>query len=151
MSRTCCRGAWLLQGWLCRYCGRDAEIGPEEAARGIFGGRSHDWNDMPSFCECGWELRGWTNFNYSSCGSCYWVLTMQLVRRLLQDFGPWSQIHDNIFECLLEPPCYGVRPAEAASERAKDLESVRLYGQLVEGGPGDTTAMSSRDALAPSR
>ena len=41
-------------------------------------------------------------WDYVSCRSCYWVLTRQLVRRLLEVFGPWSHIHELIFLFLIE-------------------------------------------------
>ena len=129
-GQTCCTEAWLARGWFCRWCGKDETTGYCEAASGIYGGLFWDFDDHPSYCECGWELQGWTNFNLASCGSCWWVCTKQLAGRLLQLFGPWSDIHDSIWMCLIESPTWGVAREDAVAARAWMLDRVRE----LEGG-----------------
>ena len=129
-GQTCCTDAWLTRGWFCRWCGRDETTGFSEASSGIYGGLFWGFVDHPSYCECGWELQGWTNFNLASCGSCWWVCTKQLAGRLLQLFGPWSDIHDSIWMCLIESPTWGVAREDAVAARAWMLDRVRE----LEGG-----------------
>ena len=70
-GQTCCTEAWLARGWFCRWCGKDETTGYCEAASGIYGGLFWDVYDHQSYCECGWELHGWTNLSLASCGSCH--------------------------------------------------------------------------------
>jgi len=127
----CCEEAWLARGWFCRWCGKDGDTGTFEAARGIYGGISRDFMDMPSWCECGWELRGWVNYNLASCGSCWWACTQQLVAFFLKLLGPWSEIHDNIFLCLIEGPCWAARPADEEADILWMLEQIREFGLSI--------------------
>ena len=133
-GQTCCTEAWAARGWFCRWCGKDHATGSEEAARGIYGGRFWDFWGMPEHCECGEELRGWTNFNLASCGSCWWVCTQQLVGRLLQLLGPWSPIHDCIWMCLIEPPQWNCSREEELAACAWMLDRIR--DSLGGGRPG---------------
>ena len=143
---TCCQDGWLARGWFCRWCGRDEESGRQETARGIYDGRSNDWSDMPSHCECGYELQGWNNLNVTSCGSCYWVLTRQFVRHLLEVIGPWSHIHERIFIFLIESRTYSDTESNDAMSRAEDLAEVRLYGlhSMNAGIPNIHTCICNR-------
>lgn len=105
--RTCCTDAWIARAWFCRWCGRDWLTGRHSTAYGIYGGRDNNWQDPPSHCACGWELWAWTNFNYSCCGSCYWVTTIQLVQHLHAKFECWwSKIHERFFDFLIEPAVF---------------------------------------------
>ena len=78
----------------------------------------------------------------ASCGSCYWVLTRQLVRHLLEVIGPWSHIHERIFIFLIESRTYGDSLSNDARYRAEDLAEVRLYG-LLQGNPKHTPRVCS--------
>ena len=127
----CCEQAWLARGWFCRWRGKDSDTGTFEAARGIYGGISRDFMDMPSWCECGWELRGWVNYTLASRGSCWWVCTQQLVAFFLKRLGPWSEIHDNTFLCLIEGPCWAARPADEEADILWILEQIREFGLSV--------------------
>jgi len=100
--RTCCLDSWLSRGWFCRWCGRDQDSGREGAVQGIYGNRQGAEVHRPYKCNiCGTSLP--STINSGSCRACYWVLTRQLVRRLVARFGRWSEIHDSIFCFLTEP------------------------------------------------
>ena len=131
----CCEPAWLSRGWCCRSCGKTGDAGSFQAACGIYGGRFWARAYMPSGCECGWELKGWNNFNWASCGSCWWVCTVQLVSRLMELLGPWSEIHDCIWLCLIESPQWGVDLEEAMLAQLILLAQVREYGRFAETVP----------------
>ena len=94
--RTCCQDGWLARGWFCRWCGRDQFWGGQGILRGIYGAVLHSPMLCRKYCVCGNQLPIF-DWKYISCRSCYWVLTRQLVRHLLEQFGPWSHIHDSIF------------------------------------------------------
>ena len=128
-GQACCTEAWLGRGWFCRWCGRDEETGSKQAARGIYGGLSWDFFDCPSSCECGWELRAWGNFNLASCGSCWWICTLQLKARLFRLLGGgWSHIHELIWMFLIEAPQWGCDREEAVAARTWLLARIREYG-----------------------
>ena len=100
--RTCCLDSWLSRGWFCRWCGRDQDSGREGVVQGIYGNRQGAEVHRPYKCSvCGTSLP--STINSGSCRACYWVLTRQLVRRLVARFGRWSEIHDSIFCFLTEP------------------------------------------------
>ena len=70
--------------------------------QGIYGNRQGAEVHRPYKCNiCGTSLP--STINSGSCRACYWVLTRQLVRRLVARFGRWSEIHDSIFCFLTEP------------------------------------------------
>ena len=70
--------------------------------QGIYGNRQGAEVHRPYECNiCGTSLP--STINSGSCRACYWVLTRQLVRRLVARFGRWSEIHDSIFCFLTEP------------------------------------------------
>ena len=117
--RTCCQDGWLARGWFCRGCGRDEASGRHIAARGIYGCLGCWQMSCLSQCVCGRELPV-RNWHYFSCPSCYWVLTRQLVRHLLEQFGQWSHIHERIFSFLIED----------WFPRSKGLAEVRKHGLL---------------------
>ena len=96
--RTCCQDGWLARGWFCRCCGRDSASGRHIARLGIYG---YYWSLCVSQCVCG-RVLPLHNWNSVSCPGCYWVLTRQLVRHLLEQFGPWSHIHERIFSFLID-------------------------------------------------
>ena len=76
------------------------------------------------------------NKNMSSCGSCWWLCTVQLVCWLMELLGPWSEIHDNIWTCLVEVPHWGYGPLEADRSRQIVLAEVRECGRIAETIPG---------------
>ena len=61
---------------------------------------------------------------------------MQLVCWLMELLGPWSEIHDNIWTCLVEVPHWGYGPLEADRSREIVLAEVREYGRIAEAIPG---------------
>ena len=124
--RACCRDAWVARGWFCRWCGRDSYSGWQETARGIYGGLHKDWEDMPDHCACGSRLRSWQN--YAACGGCYWVITIQIVRRFHNLFRGWSEIQELIFMCLIDSALCCQTDSEEATYREQDLQDVRRYG-----------------------
>ena len=130
--RKCCQEGWLARGWFCRWCGRDEDSGWQGAARGIFGDRAKEREDVRrgfGYCACGCCLG--FDWNYGSCRACYWVLTRQLVRRLLELCGSWSPIHDRIFLFLIGPQIRGrLGQVTAARSQMDGLAEVRLLGVL---------------------
>ena len=133
-GQVCCTEAWLARGWFCRWCGRDEETGSKQVARGIYGGLYWDFFECPSFCECGWELRAWGNFNLASCGSCWWICTLQLKARLFRLLGGgWSPIHELIWMFLIEAAQWGCDQKEAAAARTWMLARIRDYGRQSAG------------------
>ena len=71
-------------------------------------------------------MRKW---NCVSCPSCYWVLTRQLVRHLLEQFGPWSHIHESIFIFLIQER-FGVMRRNDAGYRLMSFAEVWQHGLL---------------------
>ena len=132
-DQRCCQLAWLAHGWSCKVCGASSRSGSYWAARGIYGGRFLT-STPPWWCECGSELGN--NKNMSSCGSCWWLCTVQLVCWLMELLGPWSEIHDNIWTCLVEVPHWGYGLLEADRSRQIVLAEVREYGRIAETIPG---------------
>ena len=133
-GQSCCKEAWLARGWFCRWCGRDEATGSKQAARGIYGGLINSFYDCPDFCECGWELRAWGKFNLASCGSCWWVCSLQLntwLCRLLG--GGWSSIHELIWMFLIEAAQWGCDKQEAAATRNWLLARIRDYRRPSSG------------------
>ena len=130
--RKCCQEGWLARGWFCRWCGRNEDSGWQGAARGIFGDRAKEREDVRrgfGYCACGCCLG--FDWNYGSCRACYWVLTRQLVRRFVERFGSWSHIHDSIFLFLIGPQIRGrFGQITAARSQMDGLAEVRLLGVL---------------------
>ena len=98
---------------------------------GIYGNRARQGEDgrRHECCGCGSQFL-WES-NSDSCRACYWVLTRQLVRRLVERFGRWSEIHDRIFRFLTEPHIHrGNDPRSEARYRVDVLAEVRQHGLL---------------------
>jgi hypothetical protein len=129
-GELCCTDSWLARNWFCRWCGRDGVTGSDKAALGIYGKR---WagRDGPSHCECGWPLLGWTKFNLSACGSCWWVCTQQLGSHLIHLLGAWSQIHETIWMYLLVPPQWGFPPENDARAMAWMVARIRDHSAIT--------------------
>ena len=132
---TCCKQAWLSRGWFCRWCGRDGDSGNFEAAHGIYGERNCSFLFKPSYCECGWQLAGWKNFNFSSCGPCWAVCTQQLVRYFIKLFGHWMEIHDLIWKFLIVCPAWGCVSDLENAACSWMLGQIRDFGRHYEGLP----------------
>jgi hypothetical protein len=49
----------------------------------------------------------------------------------LKLLGPWSEIHDNIFLCLIEGPCWAARPADEEADILWMLEKIREFGLSI--------------------
>ena len=137
--RTCCKDGWLERGWFCRWRGRDKLSGAKAGVRGIYGFRFRWPVHIRSHCVCGHEIPALQG-KYVSCPSCYWVLTRQLVRHFLEQFGPWSHIHESIFIFLMEDfdprrptrRCTGGRPLRSSFEltgRIEEPEHPNARGQ----------------------
>ena len=98
--------------------------------QGIYGNRQGAEVHRPYKCSvCGTSLP--SKINSGSCRACYWVLTRQLVRRLVERFGRWSEIHDRIFRFLTEPHIHpGNDPRSEERCRVDVLAEVRQHGLL---------------------
>ena len=111
--RSCCKDSWLADGWFCRWCGRDERSGFQKASWGIYGSGYRLTKKTLGWCECGWKFcQRWNYFNWSSCGSCWMVITHQLVKLFLKLFGPWEEVHDLIFKFLIDSPSWVFPPSE---------------------------------------
>ena len=94
--RSCCKDSWLARGWFCRWCGRDELTGFYNTHRGIYGS-CHPFvaGSLGSWCACGFKFpERWLYFNWTSCGSCWMVMTQQLIRFFAKWIGPWSEAQD---------------------------------------------------------
>jgi len=100
--RSCCKDSWLADGWFCRWCGRDERSGHQKASWGIYGSGYRLTKKTLGWCECEWKFcQRWNYFNWSSCGSCWMVMTHQLVKCFLKLFGPssWGYLPIDIQQC----------------------------------------------------
>ena len=124
--RSCCKDRWLSGGWFCRWCGRDEQTGREQASWGIYGsGYNLGW------CECGLKFcQRWNYLNWSSCGSCWMVVTHQLVKFFLKLIGPWAEVHDLIFKFLVDSPTWVVPPSEREHPWVGAESHAQLWGLL---------------------
>ena len=95
--------------------------------RGIYGCMLHTPELCRKYCVCGQELP-WFDWRCIFCRSCYWVLTRQLVRHLLEQFGPWSHIHESIFIFLIQ--AHAVMRRTSAGHRFMTFAEVRQHGRL---------------------
>ena len=54
---------------------------------------------------------------------------------MMNKFGSWSDIQDNVFAFLIDSAAYGCSREDAISSKKEDLEAVRTYGLSLECPP----------------